>query len=422
MIDVINELRAIKGSKAKIEYLNKFHDNDLLRLVLRMTYDKVNFTWGMTLKQILNAPHHHLDNMELISAIAWMTNSLGTTRGKIALEAMHSIISSVSDAEADIIKGIINRDLKLGMNVKSLNKAIPGLIHEVSYMRCDVFGPKHSVKYPAFLQIKMDGTYREAQVEDGTVTMWTRQGHKYHNPTLERLFANLKDGRYIGELIIPGMSRVQANGCINSDDPPFDDIKFVVWDYISEDPNIAYRERLQTLREILSVVNTTNVELIHTETVNSDEDALRLTKQWMQAGEEGSVLKDFSMPFKNGTSKLQLKIKHVIELDVRVTGFTEGKLGTSREGKVGAIEFKTDDGMICGQTSGFTKELLDELTKNPDKFVDKIMTVQCNDLQLAEESSTYKLMHPRFVEFRDDKTETDDIERAKQLLELSYMS
>ena len=420
MIDVINAIKAAKGSKAKIQILSANKDNELLKLVLQMAYDKASFAWGLTLKQVLKAPSKQLPDMGLVKAIAWMTNSLGrTVKGNAALEAMHSILDSVSAEEAEILRGIINRDLRIGLNVKSINKAIPGLIHEVQYMRCGVFKPKHKIKFPAYLQVKMDGTWRELCVKDGKVSMWTRQGHEYSNPVLEELFAGCPDGRYIGELTIPGLSRVQANGDINSDAPSYDRIHFTLWDYVTDRAE-PYHNRLQALMK--AIPQSPLVTIVKTERVYNNKEALSLTRQWMQEGEEGAVLKDVNLGFKNGTSDKQLKIKHVIELDVRCTGFTEGKLDTSREGKVGAITFATDDGLIEGQTSGFDSVTLEQLTANKDAYIGKVMTVQCNDLQKAEGSSVYKLMHPRFVEFRDDKEQTDTLERAQELAAASFLA
>lgn len=419
MIDVIEAVKAAKGTKAKIQILSEHKDNELLKLVLQMAYDKAGFTWGMTLKQVLKAPSQQLPGMGLVQAIAWMTNSLGrAVKGNAAIEAMHSILDSVAPEEAEILRGIINRDLRLGLNTKSLNKAIPGLIHEVQYMRCGIFKPKHKIKFPAYLQVKIDGTWRELQVlSDGSVRMWTRQGHEYSNPVLENLFKGCPAGRYIGELTIPGLSRVQSNGEINSDTPPYDKIHFTLWDYVT-DRDEPYHNRLQDLKRNLP--ESSLVSIVKTERVYNNKEALSLTRKWMQEGEEGAVLKDVNLGFKNGVSNLQLKIKHVIDLDVRCTGFTEGKLDTAREGKVGAIMFKTDDGKIEGQASGFDQATLDLLTTNKDAYIGKIMVVECNDLQLADGSNVYKLMHPRFIEFRDDKDQTDTLERAQELLEMSF--
>lgn len=418
MIDIIKEVKACKGSKAKLNLLAEHKDNELLKLVLQMAYDKTRFKWGMTLKQVLKAPSHKLEDMGLVKAVAWMTNSLGVTvKGNPALEAMHSILDSVTQDEAEILRGIISRDLHLGVSTKSLNKAIPGLIHTVEYMRCDVFKPNHKVKFPAYLQVKMDGTWRELRVYPEGVKIYTRQGYGDPNPVLEELFKDCPEGRYIGELTIPGLTRVQANGEINSDNPPYGKIHFTLWDYVTDRPD-AYHNRLTALKRYIP--SSELVSVVKTERVYNNEEVLALTRKWMQEGEEGAVLKDVNLGFKNGTSNKQLKIKQIIELDVRCTGFTEGKLDTVREGKVGAITFKTDDNMIGGQTSGFDAALLEDLTANKDKYIGKVMVVQCNGLQQAEDSDTWHLMHPRFIEFRDDKTETDTLGRAQQLLQMTW--
>ena len=65
-----------------------------------------------------------------------------------------------------------------------------------------------------------------------------------------------------------------------------------------------------------------------------------------------------------------------------------------------------------------TDDAVAEVTENPDKYIGKIMVVEFNDLSKAQGSDTYALMHPRFMQFRDDKTETDTLERVIQLRDM----
>jgi hypothetical protein len=47
-----------------------------------------------------------------------------------------------------------------------------------------------------------------------------------------------------------------------------------------------------------------------------------------------------------------------------------------------------------------------------------IMTLTCSDITKSRSNEHHALSHPRFVELRDDKTETDTLERileAKQM-------
>ena len=47
------------------------------------------------------------------------------------------------------------------------------------------------------------------------------------------------------------------------------------------------------------------------------------------------------------------------------------------------------------------------------------MEVQFNDLTKAEGNDYYALSHPRFIEWRNDKNETDTLEKAFQLRQMA---
>lgn len=153
--------------------------------------------------------------------------------------------------------------------------------------------------------------------------------------------------------------------------------------------------------------------------VDNLSEALQYTSEWMNEGYEGAILKDLSGVFKDGTSKHQLKIKLEISAEMRVTGFHEGTPGTKREGKVGSIEFSNDEGTIKGRCSGFNDKELDYFTDNQDELIGKIIEVQFNDLSKGANNDYYALSHPRFIQFRDDKDETDTLEKVLELREMA---
>ena len=158
---------------------------------------------------------------------------------------------------------------------------------------------------------------------------------------------------------------------------------------------------------------------IEFKTVDNIQEALKYTSEIMQAGFEGAILKDMGGVFKDGTSKQQLKLKLKIDCEMRIIGFQEGTVGTKREGKIGSILFENDEGTIKGKTSGFSDEQLDEFTAKQSELIGKVMTVQFNDLSKAEGNDYYALSHPRFIEIRNDKITTDNLETVLKLREMA---
>ena len=159
--------------------------------------------------------------------------------------------------------------------------------------------------------------------------------------------------------------------------------------------------------------------MIENHEVKSIDEALQLTSKWMDQDLEGGVLKNKKGFFKNGTSKDQLKLKLEIDLEVRITGFQEGTPGTAREKTFGAILFETDDGKIKGRTSGFSDDQLEDFNSRRAEMIGKVITVRCNDITRGRANEHYALSHPRFIEVRNDKTETDTLERALEIKDMA---
>lgn len=438
--NIIFELNKENGSNYKINVLKSHQDNELLKCVLKMAYDRVEYTYGVTLRTIDLQTGIKICDMTLEEALDDLEKNICSRKftGHNALQHVADLIASLSEPDGDVFRRIINRDLKINLGKTQINKVFKGLITKPVYMRCDTYKEKTSknISYPAYVQLKADGTYREFSVHDGEVQCQSRSGEKYEYPVIFEQMSMLPDGFYHGELTVKGISdRAEGNGLINSDNPPHDDIVVELWDYITPEEyqqaglkdkknpcKTPYSTRFSTLIEQLLIYKDgdfKNVKLIPYKIVESLPEALKQTSEWMSQGFEGSILKDANGVFKDGTSKHQLKLKLEISVEMRCVGFHEGTKGTKREGKVGSIMFANDEGTIKGRCSGFTDKELDYFTENQDELLGKIMEVQFNDLTKARNNDFYALSHPRFIEWRNDKDETDTLEKAFALREMA---
>ena len=430
---ILNQLNENNGSNYKMDVLRQHSDNDLLKRVLKMTYDKVAYTYGISMKNInslVDIPSGKLSLTECLDIIETEFVTRNTT-GNAAITLLTNMLNSVSIDDRDVLTKIINRDLRINMGKANINKVFKNLIVKPVYMRCGLFNDKTAQKVNpdgAFVQLKADGTYREFVVNNGEVTCHSRSGESYEYPIHFGIMSNYPDGHYIGELTVnPNgqlLDRATGNGLINSDTPPHNDIKVDLWDYVTPDEysNAArkikgttpYSKRFAKLTDIVMAQNecTRFVNIIETYVVKSFDEALKYCSYWMNSGLEGAILKDANAIFRDGTSQQQLKMKLEIDIDVRLVGFKEGTPGTVREKTFGAMYFETDDGMIKGSTSGFSDKQLADFNSRRNELIGNIMTVTCNDITKGRDNDHHALSHPRFVEFRSDKTETDTLDRA----------
>lgn len=448
ILSIINELNLDNWTNYKIDVLKKHSADELFKRVLAMAYDKAKYTYGITLKNI-NIPNS-LWNLELSDALDILEyefcKRVVTWHNAInRLEEIFWNLSSNDDKE--VLMKIIDRNLKINLWTRVINKVFKWLITKPAYMRCGVFTqdeylPNGKVKkwtaknitinenQSAYIQLKADGTYREATVEDWKVTFLSRSGETYTYPNLEEQMSSFPEWKYIGELEVSGCSdRSEGNGLINSDDIPYDRLVFSLWDYIElseynkaknkEKCSIKYEERFSSLENILSQFNYHNIKLIESYEVYSVSEALGYVSKWMNEWLEGWVLKDKWLIFKDGTSNQQLKLKLEIDVDVRITWFTEWTKWTAREHTFWAITFETDDWQVKWQTSWFTEAELEEFNNNRELYIGKIMVVKCNDITKWRNNDYYALSHPRYENVRTDKEDTDTLERIFELKQMA---
>lgn len=428
--DILNELNESNSSNYKLDILKKYKDNSELKKLLELTYNRNKYNFNVSKNCIIKDNPSILESNgsktvdDLLSALEILGG--GTIRGNEAHQFVCNHLKYLDNDNKEIFLNVLGRDLKIGLNVKSINKVFKNLIPKPNYMRCAVLSEKtlKKINFPAFIQLKMDGTYREIHVADGQVSGKTRSGEEYFNPVLFKEMENFPNGFYTGELTIEGESRFTGNGLINSLNPPYEKITFTAWDYLTDEDYLEksktpYYSRFESLLDIIEKHESNRVKLVPNHEVNSIDEALKYVSDWMEQGLEGGVLKDKNNVFKNGTSGTQLKIKLKVDAEMRITGFTDGTIGTKREGKIGAIQFSNDEGTIKGQCSGFSDEELDLFTKNKDNLIGRIISVEFNDIVKSENNDYYALSHPRFIEIRNDKDETDTLEKVIQLRDMA---
>lgn len=436
VLAILNELRNTSSINQKIEILTQNKDNLELKDVLKSTYDNINYY--VTSKNLqINWKNNSL-NFSLNYIINKFKSELATRNvtGNNALSLVEELLNNAESQEiVDTSLLILDRDLKLGLGKTLINKVWKDLVKDTPYMRCGVFSEKlaKKINFPAICQLKADGRFTYAIKNDNEVIFESRSGELTEFPLLKNEFLKLADGVYVGELLVKNISdRTIANGLINSLNPPHEAIYMKCWDMVKLDEYAdarhetkmqreSYQTRWDNLSKELIHVNQDKLSVIDSVEVNSVSEALVLTSKWMNDGYEGSILKDTSLIFKDHTSNQQLKLKVEIELEVRITGFIEGKKGTKRENTFGSITFKTDDNKIVGSTSGFSDKLLKEFNEKRQELIGKVMAVKCNDILKANSDGIHSLSHPRFVELRDDKDYTDTLERSLELKQLSLM-
>lgn len=161
----------------------------------------------------------------------------------------------------------------------------------------------------------------------------------------------------------------------------------------AEDDTSQY-QRSNAVQEI---VQRCNLELIQHHRgirVGSHEQVMEAYAKHRKDGVEGTMVKDYSVPWIGKRTYAWMKLKAEETEDVVVTGVKKGTGKYARSLGALLVDFK---GKEC-RVSGMTDADRNRWWKNPKSIIGK--TIEVN---FQEATVNGKLRHPRFVRLREDK-------------------
>lgn len=358
--------------------------------------------------------------------------------GHAARDAIEAEFNRLSIPSQTLLKRILTKRLGAGFDASTTNKAKKGLIPVFPYMRCslpnevklDQFGWDDGV----FSQEKADGMFINMDIDTfGVVRISSRQGTDFPMDAFEPLALaasnTFKHGFQLhGEMVVMKegkiMAREDGNGVLNHvsaggtfapDEAPL----FYVWDQIPLSAvkpkgkhEVGYKTRLVDIINQLKANPDPHFKLIPTKIVKSMKDAWAHYRELLLQGKEGTVCKKPTAIWKDGTSKEQIKLKLKVPVELRVKGFNPGS--GKNEGKVGSLICHSECGELVTSVSCRGDKHRDDVTANPDNWLEAIVVVEGNAIMDPGESSDkHSLFLPIFVEKRTDKSEADDLGRIK---------
>lgn len=446
IIEILENLRNLSGNSA-IDYLKSHSDNMLLKEVLQMAYnpDKkygINEAkFDKARKKITSEIYEKtLGKVELDKTI-WerYKNSLESIASKKGIKEsdVEGLFSSyflgLDEKGYALLKGVLFKDLRIGMDVKTFNKIWNDFYFRFPYMGCKPFKMENlqKITYPAIAQTKMDGLFCNVIVDtkNKSVEYISRQGKPLNiNGSLENELLKLNTNEKFvlnGEILCidsetkKPLPREISNGIIRRDNKTkeeLDSIIIVCWDVIPYDNFVEgkwdreYTARLALLKQICQ--KCSKVKMVNTYEVENLESAMELFNKLYSQGEEGIVVKNKNGIWKDGKPSWQVKVKNESECDLRAIGFEEGS--GAYAGMCGTINCVSEDKLLQVGVKPRTPEQALDVWQNQDKYLNKILTVKYNAKIKRQDSEIYSLFLPVFVEWRDlDKTTADKLEEIK---------
>jgi len=419
IIDILDNLAANPSRNYKIDLLQEHAGNTLLRDLVRLALDPFTQFYIRKIPKYEatgdNTVSHAMDQLfELSSRLK---------TGNAGIEHLTQILTSLSPKNAMVIERIIAKDLKCGVSIATANTIWPGLIKEYPVMLCSGYEDKliEKIKWPAMVQLKMDGMRFNAIVRDNVVEFKTRNGKEIHlHGNLEQEFIQLANGIdcvFDGELVVSYfdgiMDRQTGNGILNKaikgtiSDTEAALVRAIVWDVI---PYIyfidgycptPYKDRFARFKWGIDFPE--KIQLVQSTIAENIEEARIKFEEYYNAGQEGIILKDMDSPWEDKRAKHQIKFKGELECDLKVVGYEEGT--GKYVGKLGALVCESDDGIIKVKVgSGFNDQNRESIKKQD--VIGKVVAVKYN-ARIRSKSQDESLFLPIFLEIREDKTQAD---------------
>lgn len=413
-LTTLEKIEKVGSKLEKQRLLSTLKDDVSTIRFLKFALDPM-ITFGVTVDQdkelaVRNSPGFaQLDHRRYWITVKQLCERLSCREltGNAAAEAVTWTISyAPTDTDAIWTCRILNKDLRSGFSISTLNKALPGTLEPFACSLAKPYEPdKHEIRGDWCVEPKLDGL--RMVVKDGIA--YTRNGR-----TIDSVGHILEELKPFGNFVFDG----EIMGVVNFDEDsgkirkkgegPNLSLKYNIFDVIRRD---QWNDKKTTLtrdrKMILSAMF--NPELTHeaagfkyihcvphTVLVDPTTEKLFETRDmYIKMGYEGAMLKDLNSPYIFKRSDSVLKLKDFKDADGRIVDTFEGR--GKHKGRLGGViaEF---EGVLTRVGSGFTDAQRDDLWKRKSEIIGKMIEVQYQNKTVDG-----TLRFPVMVRFRPDK-------------------
>lgn len=396
VISIVKQLRETSGTNDKIVLLRRNCNNELLRKVLRYTYD-TDLKYGVQKKSIVmrTGESKWSSLFEMLDELAEsnINDNLKRNIGRF-------INNLETEDEKELVTKILLKNLDVGLNVKNINKGMKGLIVSHDIMKGSSWDG--TLNGEVAVSLKLDGIRCSWLIKDGKAIAKTRQnkviqGMNELTKAIEEVFGE-QDLFVDGELLAineEGLSSEdlfkKTSAIVNSKGLK-KDLTFVAFDIVSlEDYNnksnsTPFLERREQLECYVGLKNEL-VKLAPMYFITDSIDRIyEKLDEVVKDNCEGLMLNKINGFYEFKRTKQLLKVKKFNEGDVLVTDILEGE--GRLEGTLGKIEvqFKyKGDVYINNIGSGFSDEEREYYWKHKDELIGKVVTIKYFEITKNEQ-------------------------------------
>ncbi len=309
---------------------------------------------------------------------------------------------------------MVTKKYKLGVDSKTVNKCIPGLIPTWEVQLGSSY-EKLKLKDGEWFSLSQKMNGNRASFYQGKLI--SRQGKEFTG--MQHIISDLEQlgigWFYDGELIRKNIDSLPdgenfriGTGIINSDVATKEEIKFVIFDYFPEDEvltgqsSATYKIRRNMLNELRNTIKEKHLQNIEIVTmVYEGTDQLEIMK-WLDyavdKGWEGLMLnKDATYKCKRTTDLIKIKRFYTMDLPIVEVLEGDGRL----KGTLGALVVQYKDNTV-NVGSGFDNETRTKFWKNSDNLIGRIVEVKYKEISKDKKTGLESLQFPIYIGLREN--------------------
>lgn len=424
LIDALNELISETSTNKKQDILKKHKETPGFRDVIEFLTNDFKTT-GISTKKIQKELELTEDNDDLLTLLDFVVEN---NTGKDSVIAR---VKTFIDKHDPIFEDVFSKNLKLGVSAKTVNKAfgehlVPVFNVQLAFPYDKEIGTdkKQIDRYEDtdkfYVTQKLDG-YRAVTVVTDKIKTYTRKGQEIEG--LEELHEKVNEfvtKNQLSNLVLDGELLLVNHDNLTSDElfrqtskalrkkGSKKDIEYNIFDLLTYDEFMSDGQSKQTYENRRKALDTlTGVDLVKIvevlDIITKDQ-----IKDWSETatnnGWEGVMLNYQNGKYETKRTPNLLKVKKMHTADLELIGFKEAIDGKFKGGLQSIVVQFGDNTVDVG--SGLSEELREEIWKNQDFYLGKIVEIQYFEVS-ENQNGGKSLRFPVFKSFRFDKTKED---------------
>lgn len=442
-------IKLVSATTLKAKVLKDNENNRVLKSLLFLTYNP--FLVYNVKKIPKHIPDSGYDNeYSLVSNLFDFLELLKKLKDRVvtgneALDSIQEFFSKCDEREYNWYSKVIQKDLKIGLANKGINKVFPNLVPiyevlladklELEDLGLDTETALKTLPNRIIEEYKLDGMRLNIFVYEDDVVIKTRNGkvvYGYQNLADEALEKLPHGYVYDGELMSREFENTVAQNAqdTSSTEPSrecfsdlmtsafsldsnkdgvfnlFDALPISEW--MLQNTQTSLECRKNWIKQNLCDKTYNNIKIVpwsrvfHKDNPGDLKEIISLFHRFLELGYEGAMLKDYDAAYEFKRSKTLLKMKYMLSIDLEVDDVYEGEPGTKYEGMLGGVYCIYRDNQL-GVGSGWTDSERKLYWEHPELIVGKTIEIQYQ-CETKNKQGGFSLSFPVKKCIREDKS------------------